>query len=114
MIQHIRRVTSPLAAALLLSAGPCNIWAGDAILTPDHLVLVRTVYKGAANTVTVNQTLPPGCVAGTAHVPLLAGGTTNVTVSCGTATYNGAYPNVFFNSQSDGNFGVSSPIFIDQ
>jgi hypothetical protein len=52
-------------------------------------------------------------------VPLTAGGTTNVTVTCGVASDNGEAPNltdshnVWNNSGSDGSFGVSSPIFLD-
>src|SRR5262245_19299057 len=41
---------------------------------PNSLVLSRSVYTGNASTVTSGQTLPPGCVAKTVVVPLLAGG----------------------------------------
>ena len=81
----------------------------------DSLVLSRSVYMGSASTVTVGQTLPPGCVAGTVNVPLLAGGTANVKVACATAVDNGEYPNlsdahnVFNNDGPDGSFGVTSP-----
>jgi hypothetical protein len=77
------------------------------------LVLSRSVYVGNAATVSVGQTLPPGCVAGTVAVPLLAGGTTNVAVKCSTATADGSFPAVFNNNLSDGSFGVTSPIFLD-
>jgi hypothetical protein len=77
------------------------------------LVLSRSVYAGNAATVTVGQTLPPGCVAGTVTLPLLAGGTTTVKVKCSTATANGTYPTVFNNNLADGSFGVTSPIFLD-
>jgi len=85
----------------------------------DTLVLSRSVYAGTADTVTVGQTLPPGCVAGTVNVPQLAGGTAKVKVSCATAVDNGEYPNlndthnVFNNDGPDGSFGVTSPIFLD-
>ena len=52
-------------------------------------------------------------------VPTTTGGTTNVTVPCGIATDNGEAPNlsdshnVWNNSTSDGSFGVTSPIFLD-
>jgi len=58
-------------------------------------------------------------VAGTVKVPQLAGGTTNVTVACATASEDGEYPNlndshnVWNNDQADGSFGVTSPIFLD-
>src|SRR5258708_4979139 len=77
------------------------------------LVLSRSVYAGTAATVTVGQTLPPGCVAGTVTLPLLAGGNTTVKVKCATAAADGTFPTVFNNDQADGSFGVTSPIFLD-
>jgi hypothetical protein len=88
------------------------------------LVLSRSVYEGTAATVTIGEVLPRGCAGGpngstVVAVPLTAGGTTNVTVTCGVATDNGEAPNlndshnVWNNSGSDGSFGVSSPIFLD-
>jgi len=77
------------------------------------LVLSRSVYGGNAATVSVGQTLPPGCVAATVTVPLLAGGTTTVKVKCATATSDGTFPNVFNNDKADGSFGITSPIFLD-
>lgn len=86
---------------------------------PNTLVLSRSVYAGDASTVTLGQTLPPGCVAKTVILPLLAGGTASVKVKCATASDNGEYPNlqddhnVFNNNGPDGSFGVTSPIFLD-
>jgi hypothetical protein len=86
---------------------------------PNSLVLSRSVYPGNASTVTPGQTLPPGCLAGTVQVPLIAGGTANVTVSCAAATDNGECPNlvdshnVWNNDRADASFGVTSPIFLD-
>jgi len=91
---------------------------------PNSLVLSRSVYEGTASTVTIGETLPRGCAGGpngstVVAVPLTAGGTTNVTVTCGIASDNGEAPNlsdshnVWNNSGSDGSFGVSSPIFLD-
>jgi hypothetical protein len=86
---------------------------------PNSLVLSRSVYTGNASTVTIGETLPPGCVATTVTVPLLTGGTANVRVKCANAVDNGEYPNlldnhnVFNNDRSDGSFGVTSPIFLD-
>ncbi len=88
------------------------------------LVLSRSVYEGTADTVTIGEVLPRGCAGGpngstVVAVPLTAGGTTNVTVTCGIASDNGEAPNlndshnVWNNSGSDGSFGVSSPIFLD-
>jgi hypothetical protein len=77
------------------------------------LVLSRSVYAGNAATVSVGQTLPPGCVARTVAVPVLAGGTASVKVKCATAVADGTYPTVFNNDVPDGSFGVTSPIFLD-
>jgi hypothetical protein len=69
------------------------------------------------------EALPLGCLGGstglTVDVPLVAGGTAPVAVPCGIATDNGEYPNLFDthnvwnNANSDGSFGVTSPIFLD-
>jgi hypothetical protein len=77
------------------------------------LVLSRSVYAGNAATVSVGQVLPPGCVARTVAVPLLAGGTASVKVKCATAVADGTYPTVFNNDGPDGSFGITSPIFLD-
>jgi hypothetical protein len=83
------------------------------LFIPDTLVLSRSVYAGNASTVTVGQTLPPGCVAGSVPVPLLAGGSASVKVACGAAVADGTYPSVFNNDGPDGSFGITSPIFLD-
>jgi hypothetical protein len=86
---------------------------------PNSLVLSRSVYTGDANTVAPGQTLPPGCVAGNVTVPLIAGGSNQVAVTCGAAIDNGEYPNledshnVWNNDGPDASFGVTSPIFLD-
>jgi hypothetical protein len=81
---------------------------------PGTLVLTRTVYEGTPSLLVPGVTLlPPGCVAGTANVPLIAGGTTPVPVVCTTPTNDATFPTVFNNDGADGNFGISSPIFLD-
>jgi len=90
---------------------------------PGTIVITRTVYEGTADTITIGETLPLGCVAGTVNVPLLAAdqppATAAVPVTCGVASDNGEAPNlldnhnVWNNSATDGSFGVSSPIFLD-
>jgi hypothetical protein len=87
------------------------------------LVLSRSEYVGTASTVTVGEALPLGCTGGltglTVKVPTTTGGTVSVAVPCGSATDNGEYPNkfdthnVWNNANSDGSFGVTSPIFLD-
>ena len=80
---------------------------------PNSLVLSRSVYAGNASSVTIGQTLPPDCVAGNVSIPLIAGGTTSVAVTCGAATADGTYPTVFKNDTVDGSFGITAPIFLD-
>ncbi len=90
---------------------------------PGSLVVSRSVYEGQASTVTIGETLPLGCEGGTTgltvNVPTTTGGTTPVNVPCGVASDNGEYPNlydthnVWTNANSDGSFGVTSPIFLD-
>jgi hypothetical protein len=90
---------------------------------PGTLVVSRSVYAGNASTVTIGEALPLGCQGGltglTVNVPVATGGITPVTVPCGVASDNGEYPNlldshnVWNNANSDGSFGVSSPIFLD-
>jgi hypothetical protein len=118
-----------IGAAALLVAGT---FATKVAADDDHhfkfeensLVLSRSVYEGTAATVTIGETLPRGCAGGpngstVVAVPTTTNGTTNVTVPCGIASDNGEFPNlndshnVWNNSASDGSFGVSSPIFLD-
>lgn len=94
----------------LLAVGIATVAVGQStsnVFTPGNLVVTRSVYMGDASTVSVGQFLPPVCPS---------------TASCGpiTATDHGAYPvpasanNVWNNAKVDGNFGVTSPIFLDQ
>ena len=100
---------------------------------PGSIVLSGTVYVGNAGTVTSGEVLPPGCLntgsvtnptPATVNVPLLPADqtatttTTAVTVTCGYASDNGEAPNlrdnhnVWNNANTDGSFGVSSPIVL--
>jgi hypothetical protein len=87
---------------------------------PGNLVVSRSVYVGVPGTVTLGETLPPGCVAGSVNIPLLPpaplppNDTTPVKVKCAKAVADGTYPTVFNNDTADGSFGVTSPIFLDQ
>ena len=91
---------------------------------PNSVVVTRSVYVGTADTVTIGETLPPGCAGGpngttTVAVPTTTGGVVDVQVPCGLASDNGEAPNlsdshnVWNNSGSDSSFGISSPIFLD-
>jgi hypothetical protein len=87
------------------------------------LVVSRSEYVGQASTVTTGEALPLGCLGGatglTVDVPSTSGPAAQVAVPCGVASDNGEYPNLFDthnvwnNANSDGSFGVTSPIFLD-
>ena len=117
------RISAAIAIVVVLAIGSVGLLAGDdkgnSGDKPDTLILSRSVYEGSASSVTIGQTLPPGCVAQTVTLPLIAGGTTTVKVKCAIASDNGEYPNlndshnVFNNDGPDGSFGITSPIFLD-
>ena len=101
-------------AAAAFSSDSLNAQSSDDFhFVPNTLVLMRSVYAGEASTVIVGETLPPNCVNGNVSVPLIAGGTASIAVSCGVATADGTFPGVFNNANSDGSFGITSPILID-
>lgn len=80
------------------------------------LVLTRSVYVTPPSALVPGVTvLPPGCVAGPVVVPLVAGGdvTPAPTVSCTTPIVDATFPTVFQNDTVDGQFGMTSPIFLD-
>jgi hypothetical protein len=112
-------MAAALAAATLVGTVSANNNDDDSGrffgFLPDTLVLSRSVYVGTPSTVTVGENLPPGCVAGNVSIPsATAGGKpASVAVACGVATADGTYPTVFNNDESDPNFAVSSPIFLD-
>jgi hypothetical protein len=118
------------AVALAASFFPKKLAAQDGPFgffhfVPDTLVVTRSAYVGNASTVTIGENLPPGCIAGangTVNVSVpttTAGVSDSVAVSCGIASDNGEYPNlkdthnVWNNANTDGSFGVTSPIFLD-
>jgi len=102
------RFSVPVLAAAI-AAVPAASMAQTAFsgFTPGNIVLSRSVYTGDSSTVVIGQPLPPVCPT---------------TASCGkaVATDNGSYPslansnNVWNNDKADGNFGITSPVFLDQ
>jgi len=101
------RIAAPLvavtAAGLLAAVGPFSSSAAHAgtrpWFLPGNLVVSGSNYVGTADLFAPGVTeLPPGCV-GSACTPAVADGT---------------YPGVFNNDASDGSFGITSPIFLDQ
>ncbi len=81
--------------------------------TAGNLVLSRSVYTGDASTVVKGQALPPVC-------PASAEAAAAGACKAAKATDNGAYAstaganNVFNNNKTDGSFGVTSPIYLEQ
>ena len=116
-----------IAAAGVKAGAPDDDRNGDGRFrfVPDTIVLSRSVYLGTADMITIGETFPPGCAGGpngstNVSVPTTTPGTSvSVNVPCGIASDNGEAPNlndshnVWNNSGSDGSFGVSSPIFLD-
>jgi hypothetical protein len=89
-----------MAAVVGLAAGMASSQSFSGF-TAGNIVVSRSVYTGSVSTLAVAQPLPPVCPT---------------TAACGTvkASANGAYPGVFANDVLDGNFGITSPLFLDQ
>src|SRR5208283_1143379 len=104
--RRARRLTLALMTAAVVG-GAVTSAQSDGGLFPfpvffsGNLVVSRSVYDNNPNNVTVGETLPPNCASTT-------GG-----CSPG-ATNNGTYPAVWNNALSDGSFGITSTIFLDQ
>ena len=92
---------------------------------PDSIVLSTSVYEGNADTIVIGEDLPPGCAGGAngssnVNVPTTTAGVSiSVAVPCGIASDNGEFPNlsdshnVWNNAGSDGSFGITSPIILE-
>jgi hypothetical protein len=101
-----------LVASVVALAGPASILAlpGAALaanhggFAPGDLLVTTGVWTNNAD-ITPGDQLPPGC-----GVPI--NGT--VFAACGTAVAPGTFPIVFDNSSSDGSFGVTQPIVLDE
>lgn len=104
---HSNRKSLFVAAIVWISTVAAAGQSTSSVFTPGNLVVTRSIYTGDATTVAVGQLLPPVCPA---------------TAACGPirASDNGAYPtpastnNVWNNAKADGNFGITSPILLDQ
>ena len=113
-------IASVLAAGSLVSKAKADDYGqgghGFFQFVPDTLVVSRSVYEGTASTVTPGEVLPPGCTPSTFTLPQIGGGTSkSISVTCGVAVVDGAYPTVFENdgNSADPSFAVSAPIFLD-
>jgi hypothetical protein len=90
-----------LWAAIALPGIVCApLFAQFSGFTPNNLVVSRSAYSATASAITIGQQLPPVC---------------GTQATCpGQAVVNGSYPDVFQNDSVDGQFGITSPIFLDQ
>ena len=79
-------------------------FGGGPGLQPGNLLVFTSTYQ-TANLTPGSTVLPPGCTAASAA----ASGT-----PCGTAGFDGTYPQVFNNDAVDGSFGITSPIVLDE
>jgi hypothetical protein len=89
------------AAPGAAGASPAFGWGNDAF-TPGNLLVTTGVWTTNADITAGTTQLPPNCVANSADAP------------CGTAVAPGTYPIVFNNDASDGSFGVTEPIVLDE
>jgi hypothetical protein len=112
----VRTRRMALAASLAAVAGWVSIFAvspavgaasgsggGPGRLTPGNLLVTTGVWTTNADITAGTTQLPPNCAtANPAYV------------TCGTAVAPGSYPIVFNNDVSDGSFGVTEPIVLDE
>lgn len=97
-VGDLRRLSfSTSICAGVLLAGVLAERAAAQEFTPGNLVILRSTYVDTGEIAAV--------VPGTTSLP------TNPAV---TATNDGTFPNVFSNVTVDGNFGVTSPVYLDQ
>jgi hypothetical protein len=111
-----RRRRMALVASLAAVAGSVSIFAvpaaadatlasgrGPDLLTPGNLLVTTGVWTTNADITAGTTQLPPNCAtANPAYV------------TCETAVAPGSYPIVFNNDASDGSFGVTEPIVLDE
>jgi hypothetical protein len=111
----MKRTLVGVAVGVALAGGVrADNHSGQFEFKPHTLVLSRSVYVGTPSLLVPGVTvLPPGCVAGTVDVPLIAGGTVPVAVTCSTPIVDATFPAVFNNGAADGHFGITSPIYLD-
>lgn len=99
-----------LAASLAAVAGSVSIFAipaADAApsggFTPGNLLVTTGVWMTNADITAGTTQLPPNCASANPAY-----------VTCGTAVAPGTYPIVFNNDASDGSFGVTQPVVLDE
>jgi hypothetical protein len=113
---RVRRRWLALAGSLAALAVPVSIFAvpaaagaspafgaGHDWLTPGNLLVTTGVWTTNTDINAGTTELPPNCAAANPAY-----------VTCGTAVAPGTYPIVFNNDASDGSFGVTEPIVLDE
>src|SRR5580698_1217028 len=81
------------------SAAPKTVaWGGGSLLQPGDLLVSGSDFVPDPQLVAGTTQLPPGCTSG----------------NCVTATADGYFPQIFNNALTDGSFGITSPIFLDE
>lgn len=103
--QSPRRSAALLAAAIALVAPAA--FAGPVTLLPGDLAVTYSVYPGLTKPFT-------GSTSGYTTPNIVVGSTVLPISPAVTASNDGSYPGVFSNTSVDGNFGVSSPIYLGQ
>ena len=111
----VRRARLALVAALAALAGPAALISAapeaanaapggnHSLFAPGDLLVTTGVWTSNADITAGTTQLPPNCAtANPAYV------------TCGTAVAPGTYPLVFNNDASDGSFGVTQPIVLDE
>jgi len=96
-----QRLSLAVLTAAVVGGTATSAHSGSAYFSPGNLVVSRSVYDNNPNNVTVGETLPPNC------------GSTLGGCSKG-ATNDGTYPTVWNNNLTDGSFGITSKILLDQ
>ena len=102
-----RTVTMGASVAILASSVALAAGAGTAdasgVLSPGNLLVSTSVWAQDANVTAGTTQLPPSCSTATGAAD-----------PCVTAQAGGTYPYVFNNAGSDGSFGVTQPIVLDE
>jgi hypothetical protein len=90
-----------VSIATLAGAFTANAQNGSAYFYPGNLVVTRSLYVDTGSITAGVTVLPPNCSPANCPAPT-------------TAVVSSAYPYVFNNDTVDGNFGITSKIFLDQ
>ena len=115
----LRRSRLRLACAIVAVAPTATLapvaTAAPITFLPGDLAVLYSVYPGLPNpnTGSTGGYTTPNITAGTTALPINPNAPNPPTASV-IAVAGGSYPNVFNNASVDGNFGVTSPIYLGQ